>query len=202
MSALNTNYVLDLSGGTVRNSSNIQAYFSNDTKAQRWNFTKYESPRHKLDNMAKQYNASIEETTYVISNYKSPNYTIDVSYGSKSNGANVWTHQSNNTNAQKWKVKKDSVGYITFINIGSNKALDVSNASVNNGANIWQYEVNNTYAQKWIAKKNADGSLTFISALNSNYVLDISTGVVKNTQNIQLYQSNGTNAQKFKLTKI
>lgn len=202
MSALNTNYVLDLSGGTVRNSSNIQAYISNDTKAQRWNFTKYESPRQKLDNMAKQYNASIEETTYVISNYKSPSYTIDVSYGSKSNGANVWTHQSNNTNAQKWKVKKDSVGYITFINIGSNKALDVSNASVNNGANIWQYEVNNTYAQKWIAKKNTDGSLTFISALNSNYVLDISTGVVKNTQNIQLYQSNGTNAQKFKLTKI
>lgn len=148
MSALNTNYVLDLSGGTVRNSSNIQAYISNDTKAQRWNFTKYESPRQKLDNMTKQYNASIEETTYVISNYKSPSYTIDVSYGSKSNGANVWTHQSNNTNAQKWKVKKDSVGYITFINIESNKALDVSNASVNNGANIWQYEVNNTYAQK------------------------------------------------------
>ena len=102
----------------------------------------------------------------------------------------------------KWKVKKDSVGYITFINIGSNKALDVNNSSASNGTNIRQYDYNHSYAQKWIAKKNKDGSLTFVSALNSKYVLDISTGAVRNQQNIQLYQNNGTNAQKFKLTKI
>ena len=96
----------------------------------------------------------------------------------------------------------DSVGYITFINVGSNKALDVSNATVRNGSNIWQYESNGTYAQKWIAKKNTDGSLTFVSALDANYVLDINAGKVINWQNIQLYKSNGTDAQKFKLTKI
>lgn len=202
VSALNTNYVLDLSAARVQNQSNIQTYLSNDTVAQRWVFNKYETPRQKLDNMAKQYNASIEETTYVISNYGNPNYAIDVSNGSKANQANVWTYQSNNTAAQKWKVKKDSVGYITFINIGSNKALDVACANANNNTNIWQYEYNDTYAQKWVAKKNADGSLTFVSALDPNYVLDISAGRVTNMQNIQLYQSNGTNAQKFKLTKI
>lgn len=211
ISALNQHFVLDLSNGTVKDGGNIQIYQSNDTIAQRWKFNNYSNQtsnkvdntdRKSMDKMAKEYNSSISESTYVISNFAQSKYVVDVSNGSKNNGANIWTYQLNNTNAQKWKVKKDSVGYITFINIGSNKALDVSNASVNNGANIWQYEVNNTYAQKWIAKKNTDGSLTFLSALNSNYVLDISTGTVRNQQNIQLYQNNGTNAQKFKLTKI
>lgn len=202
MSAIDTNYVLDIASGKVHNSSNIQVYKSNDTAAQRWYFNTFESPRQKLDNMAKKYNAEIEETTYVISNFANPNYTIDVSMASKSNYANVWLFNSNNTVAQKWTVKKDSVGYITFINVGSNKALDVQKAVAKSGTNIWQFQYNDTYAQKWIAKKNSDGSLTFVSALDPNYVLDISSGKVVNYQNIQLYQSNGTNAQKFKLTKI
>lgn len=207
MSAIDKNYVLDLYNGSVNNGTNIQVYQSNGTVAQRWKFDKYVKPtvetaRQKMDKMAKEYNSSITESTYVISNFAQSKYVVDVSNGSKNSGANVWTFQSNNTNAQKWKVKKDSVGYITFINIGSNKALDVYNGNTSNGTNIWQFNYNNSYAQKWIAKKNTDGSLTFLSALNSNYVLDISTGTVRNQQNIQLYQNNGTNTQKFKLTKI
>lgn len=207
MSAIDKNYVLDLYNGSVNNGTNIQVYQSNGTVAQRWKFDTYVKPtvetaRQKMDKMAKEYNANITESTYVISNYTQAKYVLDVSNGSKNSGANVWVFQSNNTNAQKWKVKKDSVGYITFINIGSNKALDVYNGNATNGTNIWQFNYNDSYAQKWIAKKNTDGSLTFLSALNSNYVLDISTGTVRNQQNIQLYQNNGTNAQKFKLTKI
>ena len=207
MLAIDKNYVLDLYNGSVNNGSNIQVYQSNGTVAQRWKFDKYVKPtvetaRQKMDKMAKEYNSSITESTYVISNFAQSKYVVDVSNGSKNSGANIWTFQSNNTNAQKWKVKKDSVGYITFINIGSNKALDVYNGNAENGTNIWQFNYNDSYAQKWIAEKNTDGSLTFLSALNSNYVLDISTGTVRNQQNIQLYQNNGTNAQKFKLTKI
>lgn len=207
MSAIDKNYVLDLYNGSVNNGTNIQVYQSNGTVAQRWKFDKYVKPtvetaRQKMDKMAKEYNSSITESTYVISNFAQSKYVVDVSNGSKNSGANIWTFQSNNTNAQKWKVKKDSIGYITFINIGSNKALDVYNGNAENGTNIWQFNYNDSYAQKWIAKKNTDGSLTFLSALNSNYVLDISTGTVRNQQNIQLYQNNGTNAQKFKLTKI
>lgn len=207
MSAIDKNYVLDLYNGSVNNGTNIQVYQSNGTVAQRWKFDKYVKPmvetaRQKMDKMAQEYNSSITESTYVISNFAQSKYVVDVSNGSKNSGANVWAFQSNNTNAQKWKVKKDSVGYITFINIGSNKALDVYNGNATNGTNIWQFNYNDSYAQKWIAKKNTDGSLTFLSALNSNYVLDISTGTVRSQQNIQLYQNNGTNAQKFKLTKI
>ena len=202
VSALNDNFVLDLSNGQVKNMANIQLYKENGTSAQRWYFQTYESVRQKLDNMAKQYNAKIEEGTYIISTASNPNYSLDVKYGSTNRGANVWLYSTNETTAQQWVLKKDSVGYITFVNVGSNKALDVTDGKAGNGSNIQQYDVNDTYAQKWITKKNTDGTLTFVSALDYNYVLDISNGKIVNTQNIQLYQSNGTNAQKFKLTRV
>ena len=202
VSALNDDFVLDLSNGQVKNMANIQLYKGNGTGAQRWYFQTYESVRQKLDNMAKQYNAKIEEGTYIISTESNPNYSLDVKYGFTNRGANVWLYSTNETTAQQWVLKKDSVGYITFVNVGSNKALDVTNGKAENGSNIQQYDVNDTYAQKWITKKNTDGTLTFVSALDYNYVLDISNGKIVNTQNIQLYESNDSIAQKFKLTRV
>ena len=202
VSALNDNYVLDLSGGDVRNTSNIQLYKGNGTGSQRWYFGTFEPARQKLDKMAKQYNAEIEEGTYILSTASDPNYSLDVKYGSTNKGANVWLYGNNETTAQQWILKKDSVGYITFVNVNSNKVLDVSGGKVKNGSNIQQYDANNTYSQKWIAKKNTDGTLTFVSALDYNYVLDISGGKIVNTQNIQLYESNNSIAQKFKLTQV
>lgn len=202
VSALNDNFVLDLSNGQEKNMANIQLYKENGTSAQRWYFQTYESVRQKMDKMAKQYNEEIEEGTYMISTVSNPYYSLDVKYGSTNRGANVWLYSTNETTAQQWVLKKDSVGYITFVNVGSNKALDVTDGKAGNGSNIQQYDVNDTYAQKWITKKNTDGTLTFVSALDYNYVLDISNGKIVNTQNIQLYQSNGTNAQKFKLTRV
>ena len=74
------------------------------TVAQRWKFDKYVKPTvetacQKMDKMAKEYNANITESTYVISNYTQPKYVLDLSNGSKKSGANVWVFQSNNTNA-------------------------------------------------------------------------------------------------------
>lgn len=202
VSAIVDNYVLDLSGGRVEDRRNIQLYQSHGTNAQRWCFSKFETERDKLNNMAKTYNSDIEEATYVISNFAYPSFVIDVSGGQKTNNRNVQIYQSNDTNAQKWYLKKDSIGYITFMNVNSDKALDVSGGIAANNRNVQQYQSNGSYAQKWIAKKNSDGSITFVSALDSNFVLDISSGIVRNNKNIQLYQSNNSIAQKFKLTRV
>lgn len=202
VSAIIDDYVLDLSGGRVEDRRNIQLYQSHGTNAQRWCFSKFETERDKLNNMAKTYNSDIEEATYVISNFAYPGFVIDVSGGQKTNNRNVQIYQSNDTNAQKWYLKKDSIGYITFMNVNSDKALDVSGGIAANNRNVQQYQSNGSYAQKWIAKKNSDGSITFVSALDSNFVLDISSGIVRNNKNIQLYQSNNSIAQKFKLTRV
>lgn len=196
VSALDSNYVLDLYGGRVQNFSNIQIHKSNNTKAQTWSFIKYESPRDHLNAMAKEYNADITESTYVIECYTDNNVVFNASNG------NVQLANANKVSSQKWKIKKDAMGYITFINVDTNKALDVYGGKAESFTNVWQYAYNNTYAQKWIARKNSDGSLTFVSALDKDYVLDIYGGRIQNEGNIHIYRDNGTNAQKFKLTRV
>ena len=196
VSALDSNYVLDLYGGRVQNFSNIQIYKSNNTKAQTWSFIKYESPRDLLNAMAKEYNVGITESTYVIECYTNNNVVFNASNG------NVQLANANKARSQKWKIKKDAMGYITFINVGTNKALDVYGGKAQSFTNVWQYAYNDTYAQKWIARKNSDGSLTFVSALDKDYVLDIYGGRIQNEENIHIYRDNGTNAQKFKLTRV
>lgn len=196
VSALDSNYVLDLYGGRVQNFSNIQIYKSNNTKAQTWSFIKYESPRDHLNAMAKEYNEDITESTYVIECYTNNNVVFNASNG------NVQLANANKTSSQKWKIKKDAMGYITFINVGTNKAIDVYGGKAQSFTNVWQYAYNDTYAQKWIARKNSDGSLTFVSALDKDYVLDIYGGRIQNEGNIHIYRDNGTNAQKFKLTRV
>lgn len=196
VSALDSNYVLDLYGGRVQNFSNIQIHKSNNTKAQTWSFIKYESPRDHLNTMAKEYNADITESTYVIECYTDNNVVFNASNG------NVQLANANKVSSQKWKIKKDAMGYITFINVDTNKALDVYGGKAESFTNVWQYAYNDTYAQKWIARKNSDGSLTFVSALDKDYVLDIYGGRIQNEGNIHIYRDNGTNAQKFKLTRV
>lgn len=196
VSALDSNYVLDLYGGRVQNFSNIQIHKSNNTKAQTWSFIKYESPRDHLNAMAKEYNADITESTYVIECYTDNNVVFNASNG------NIQLANANKVSSQKWKIKKDAMGYITFINVDTNKALDVYGGKAESFTNVWQYAYNDTYAQKWIARKNSDGSLTFVSALDKDYVLDIYGGRIQNEGNIHIYRDNGTNAQKFKLTRV
>ena len=196
VSALDSNYVLDLYGGRVQNFSNIQIHKSNNTKAQTWSFIKYESPRDHLNAMAKEYNADITESTYVIECYTDNNVVFNASNG------NVQLANANKVSSQKWKIKKDAMGYITFINVDTNKAIDVYGGKAQSFTNVWQYAYNDTYAQKWIARKNSDGSLTFVSALDKDYVLDIYGGRIQNEGNIHIYRDNGTNAQKFKLTRV
>lgn len=95
VSALDSNYVLDLYGGRVQNFSNIQIYKSNNTKAQTWSFIKYESPRDHLNAMAKEYNADITESTYVIECYTNNNVVFNASNG------NVQLANANKASSQK-----------------------------------------------------------------------------------------------------
>ena len=196
VSAIDSNYVLDLSDGVVRNGKNIHIYSSNGTNAQKWNFSKFITQEEKLDQLAKDNKSVISDGIYVISSALNSNFVLDVSNGSTSNGANIQLYQSNGTTAQQFKISHDSTGYVTITNVKSGKVLDVSDGVASNGKNVWQYGSNSTRAQMWIVTKSGN-SYQMISAINSNYVLDLSDGVVRNGKNIHIYSSNGTNAQKW-----
>ena len=196
-SALAKNLALDVYAASTANGANIQTYAANGSKAQQWRMTKTQTLRERLNSLASAHRNDLKDGTYVFGSGNKTSMVLDVSGGSSANGANVQLYQSNDTNAQRWRVTHDSKGYVTLTNVGSGKVLDVNGASTEDGANVQQYASNGTWAQKWIAVKNADGSYTFYSGLHDRKVLDVYGGATSNGANVQLCAGNGTKAQRW-----
>ncbi len=137
--------------------------------------------------------------TVYIQSKMSDDYAMDVSGGSKSNGANIQFFEANISTAQQFKFEYDSSNYTyTIKNVNSNKVLDAAGGTTHNGTNIQQYEQNNTCAQRWYLVK--DGSYYKIaSSCLGRKVIDLSAGNVANGTNIHLYEINNTDAQSWKL---
>ena len=201
VSALNPNYVLDLSGGQAKSGSNIQLYSYTGSSSQKWNLTKYVTKEERLDTLASQNKNTIADGEYEICSAKNNSYGFDVYGGSTSSGANIQLYKRNSSKAQTFKIKNDSNGYVTIMNVKSGKALDLYGGTVKNSQNIWQYSSNGSRAQKWIIKKNSSG-YTIISALDPNYVIDLCGGTTRSGANIQLYTDNDTIAQQWQFNKV
>ena len=196
MSALNSDYVIDLSGGIISEGRNIQLYKSNDNKAQRWNFI-YIS---KEDKLARQNKNALKDGTYTIYSTLNNNFVLDIKNDSKADNGNVQLNQDNSSNSKEFIVTHDSTGYVTFTNANSGKVLDVSSGIAENNRNIQQYLSNGTKAQNGLSKKK--NGYVIMSALNSDYVIDLSGGIISEGRNIQLYQSHDTNAQRWNFIHI
>ena len=135
--------------------------------------------------------------TYVFAAGNAARKVWDVAGGSSRKGANVQIYGSNMTKAQRWLVREDANGFLTFINVGSGLVLDVSGGKATSGRNVQQWISNGTRAQKWIAVEAEDGSISLHSALDFDFVLDVAGGGTSNGANVQLYKSNQTVAQTF-----
>lgn len=197
VSALDSNFVIDIAGGSTEISANTQLYTSNDSLAQSFYFRKN------------------SDETYTIYNTKSKK-ALDVVGGSWGDCANIQQYSVNNTNAQKWLIYQHSDGSLTLINYGSLKAIDLPGASIHNEANIQQYTINNTGAQKWklrlveteerarlLAQSQgvvADGLYIVHPAKNTNFAIDVAGGSLAAGANVQLYTNNGTSAQQWRVT--
>ena len=192
ISKLNDLYV-DVLRGRAQDGQNIQVYSGNGTLSQKFFFEKLNSNIETTNNINKK---TIEDGIYTIKSSINNKYVLDVSCGSKDNGANIQLYSSNDTEAQKFRVKYTNEGYYEIESVRSGKVLDVKNGGKKNGTNIWQYEHNGTDSQKWIIKKNSDDTYSIISKLNDLYV-DVLRGRAQDGQNIQVYSGNETLSQKF-----
>lgn len=128
-SALDTNQVLDVSGGSHKDGANIQLYQKNGTDAQ-------------LFKVIKSTNGY-----YCIIN-KGSGKALDVQGGETKSGTNVQLYTQNGTQAQQWKFYY-AYGSDENVSIGARcgKYLDASGGCSSNGTNIWIYDGNNTLAQ-------------------------------------------------------
>ena len=207
VSALNPELVVDLSGGSVSNGTNIQLYSDNGTAAQRWQFSLLPiNGQTPASDLAGQCRGVLTDGDYFIAAGVGNRQVLDAAGGSKADGTNIQTYESNMTAAQKWHVSNNDDGTISVINVASGKALDVSAGSIVLGSNVQLYHSNSSLAQKWIARKvsSANGRETVIlhSALFEDIVLDVAGGSSRSGSNVQTYASNGSLAQRFTFVPI
>ena len=199
-SAINSNYVLDMTSSSMLNGGNVQIYKSNGTNAQAWKIIK-------------------DEKGYLTFINVNSGKVLDVTNSKALNLTNVQQYDSNGSYAQKWIVVKKGDNYVIYSALDVDFVLDLYASKTSNGNNIDIYEMNGSNAQTWIfntfksmqeriddlAVSNKDniqeGTYEIGSAINSNYVLDMTSSSMLNGGNVQIYKSNGTNAQAWKIIK-
>ena len=173
---------VDIPGGSAADSTAIQLYSGNSSKAQQFTFTRQ------------------SDGSYEIVNVNSGK-ALDVRNGVAENNAVVQQYSRNNSQAQRWFIRDSGAGYYLQSALG-NWVLDLSGGNTANGAAIRLYAPNGTASQLFVVSSSdvniATGvSMIITSVANKKLVTDVANGA-----RVQLYSSNNTNAQKYRFGSI
>ena len=185
-SMLNGGQVVDVTGGSLSDSAQVQLYGSNETLAQYWTFT---------------YNKS---TGYYTVRSAVSGKVLDCRGGGVSNGTAVQQYAENGTTAQWWRVVVNSDGSVSLISAKSGLALDVPGANSANCSKLQLYSANGTNAQKWKLSVPTvlvrDGLYEIYSRVDGNRLIDVSGGSKADDAKLQVWNRNGTLAQKWSVS--
>lgn len=144
---------VDIPGGSAADSTAIQLYSGNSSKAQQFTFTRQ------------------SDGSYEIVNVNSGK-ALDVRNGVAENNAIVQQYSRNNSQAQRWFIRDSGAGYYLQSALG-NWVLDLSGGNTANGAAIRLYAPNGTASQLFVVSSSdasiATGvSMTITSVANKN----------------------------------
>ena len=181
----NQNIGLDINAGLQENGANVLI----------WDW-------YEENNLQKQFNIEYDETDgyYTIENDNSGKLLTV-----QDDETNVIQYEAYETDAQKWKITKNSNGSYSIISKLNNLYLDIQNGNISNGANVQVYEGNGTVAQQFsfieIIKPERtieDGTYRIAMFSNSNIGVDVDAGSKENGANVLLwewYQENNLQKQ-------
>lgn len=178
---------VDIPSGSASDSTAIQLYSGNGSKAQQFTFTRQ------------------SDGSYEIVNVNSGK-ALDVRNGVAENNAIVQQYSRNNSQAQRWFIRDSGAGYYLQSALG-NWVLDLSSGNTANGAAIRLYAPNGTASQLFVVS-SSDVSITtgvsmiITSVTNKKLVTDVTSASTANGARVQLYSSNNTNAQKYRFESI
>ena len=245
---LKSGVVLDLAGNSSAEGANATVYAANGTSAQDFKIS-YDDKTgyHKIangygkvltisgnikDGANLQFNADNGScgqrfaifkvgSDYVFYSSCNIGFVVDVAGGSSDNGTNVWIYSGNNSNAQRWTLKKKQAAattpakstpttntqliadgnYTISSALKSNYVLDVAGAGKADGTNIAMWTKNGTAAQTFTVKYNSSKDAYLITNPNSGKAIDLVGGVAKDGTNINIYAINNSCAQLWKIKK-
>lgn len=149
---------VDIPGGSAADSTAIQLYSGNSSKAQQFTFTRQ------------------SDGSYEIVNVNSGK-ALDVRNGVAENNAVVQQYSRNNSQAQRWFIRDSGAGYYLQSALG-NWVLDLSGGNTANGAAIRLYAPNGTASQLFVVSSSdvniATGvSMIITSVANKKLVTDV-----------------------------
>ena len=149
---------VDIPGGSAADSTAIQLYSGNSSKAQQFTFTRQ------------------SDGSYEIVNVNSGK-ALDVRNGVAENNAIVQQYSRNNSQAQRWFIRDSGAGYYLQSALG-NWVLDLSGGNTANGAAIRLYAPNGTAPQLFVVSSSdvniATGvSMIITSVANKKLVTDV-----------------------------
>ena len=178
---------VDIPGGSAADSTAIQLYSGNSSKAQQFTFTRQ------------------SDGSYEIVNVNSGK-ALDVRNGVAENNAIVQQYSRNNSQAQRWFIRDSGAGYYLQSVLG-NWVLDLSGGNTANGAAIRLYTPNGTASQLFVVSSSDVNIATRVSMIitsvaNKKLVTDVTGASMANGARVQLYSSNNTNAQKYRFESI
>ena len=178
---------VDIPGGSAADSTAIQLYSGNSSKAQQFTFTRQ------------------SDGSYEIVNVNSGK-ALDVRNAVAENNAIVQQYSRNNSQTQRWFIRDSGAGYYLQSALG-NWVLDLSGGNTADGAAIRLYAPNGTASQLFVVS-SSDVSITtgvsmiITSVANKKLVTDVTGASTANGARVQLYSSNNTNAQKYRFESI
>lgn len=178
---------VDIPSGSAADSTVIQLYSGNASKAQQFTFTRQ------------------SDESYEIVNVNSGK-ALDVRNGVAENNAIVQQYSRNNSQAQRWFIRDSGAGYYLQSALG-NWVLDLSGGNTADDAAIRLYAPNGTASQLFVVS-SSDVSITtgvsmiITSVANKKLVTDVTGASTANGARVQLYSSNNTNAQKYRFESI
>lgn len=136
---------VDIPGGSAADSTAIQLYSGNSSKAQQFTFTRQ------------------SDGSYEIVNVNSGK-ALDVRNGVAENNAVVQQYSRNNSQAQRWFIRDSGAGYYLQSALG-NWVLDLSGGNTANGAAIRLYTPNGTASQLFVVSSSAASIATGVSMI-------------------------------------
>lgn len=170
---------MEVAGGMIVDSANIQTWAKNETIAQKWYIS---------------YNSATGD--YSIINPRSGK-GIDLNGGIIKDSTNVQLYTANTTCAQRWDIIPTGGNNYTFVSACSpNFVLDVNGLN----GNIQGWSANNSLAQKWTLSSIpvlADGTYIIQSRMDSNKLINITGAAVADGTNVDLWSNINSDAQKW-----
>ena len=157
--AINTDYCLDVTGGSFYEGVSVCLYKVNGGANQRFSLVSTNiAPVSESEDFG-------FEGWYEISPVADSSLCVDIFNASSDNGAKSLLYNKNSNLNQLFKLEYQN-GFYRLISASSGKALELKDGSVIPGVPAQQRAISDSMSQKWKITKNQDGSYSFACAAN------------------------------------